>query len=191
MQGLSRELSSREKTLMVILILIVFFVCYFKFILTPINDGVDNYQMMAAAQEDDFLINFQKSTQVKTMEDEIEAIKASGDVKPLPQYDNSKALLTQLRSILDGNLDEYSMQFGALVEYDYLVCRPLDLTFNADSYITARRLIDQISSQPTVQQITNLDIQIKQTTEANEAGETELTDEVEVYMTVNYYEFKK
>lgn len=191
MENLKRELSSREKTLLVVLVLLLIFVGYFKFILTPINEGVDNYNRMAAAQEDEFVINFQKAALVKGMEDEIESIKASGDAKPLPEYDNSSALLMQLRSILDSNLSEYTMEFGNLAEYDYLICRPLELKFNTDSYKTARRIIDQISEEPTVQQITNLDIQIKQKSTVNTAGETELSDEVTVYMTVNYYEFRK
>lgn len=189
MDRLNRELSSREKTLLVVLALLLLFVGYFKFILTPINDGVSDYRRMASEQEDDFVVNYQKAAIVKNMQDELDRIKTAGGAKALPEYDNSSALLLQLRGILDSNLEEYNMQFGKTAEYDYLVCRPLELQFKTGSYETARRLIDQISSCPTVQQITDLDIRIESAaaTSSDAADGTEVT----VYMNVNYYEFKK
>ena len=192
MERLNREFTSREKLLLVILALLLIFVCYFKFILTPINEGIDEYHDMTAQQEDEFLVNFQKAGIVKNMEAELAEIKSSGTVRPLPAYDNSSVLLVQLRTILDSSLVEYNMEFSKLKNYDeYLICRPLQLSFTADSYETVRHIIDQISDEPTVQQITNLDIRNRWVSRRVTNGDTEYSFEVYVSMTVNYYEYKQ
>ncbi len=157
---MSREFTTREKILIVIFALLVIGLCYYKLLLVPINDSIEQYQIDTETEQSEIVQNEVTLKQMKNMQKELEEIKSSGDAKPMPQYDNSEAVLTELNTILS-QASDYSLSFGtveALEETPYVMQRPVTLTFNASSYEIARSIMDDLHDSDNVNQISDISI---------------------------------
>ena len=49
---MNRPFTTREKVMLVILSLMIIGICYYKFLLEPINDQIEQYNQMAAGEQD-------------------------------------------------------------------------------------------------------------------------------------------
>ena len=80
----------------------------------------------------------------------IAAIKASGQERALPQYDNDQALMTELDKLMAATLQyEVDCTEGTTQE-GYLVLRPVTLTYQTASYAQSRQIIDALSASANV-----------------------------------------
>ena len=173
-----RAFTSREKALLVVLIIMLIGIGYFKLLLEPINDQVSQYQMDTQAEQDEIVQNTVVLAKQREMESELKEIKASGDAVPLPSYDNSDAMLTELNLILSTATD-YSLTFGTpttLEDSSYILWRPVTLVFTASSYTQARSIIDLMHASVNINQISDLSITF------NSSGGVRVT------ATVSYFE---
>lgn len=192
---MNRPFTTREKVLMVILVLLIIAIGYFKLLLEPINQNIENYQNMTADEQDQILINTTLIQKKRQMEAELEAIFAEGEPTPIPVYDNSVEILNELHSILDGST-EYTLSFSntAPMDVSYLVMRPVNLSFHAASYAAARRILNQLHDSANVNCISDLTVQFDsgdRTT--NEILLALRNDDAEDYpitvtVTITYYE---
>ena len=176
-----RAFTTREKVLLVVLAVLLVGIGYFKLLLEPINDSVTQYQLNAAAEQDEILQNTALLKQMQDMQSELEQIHASGDDKPLPTYDNADAMLVELNTTLS-RASDYSLNFGtaaALEDSPYIMRRPLTLTFTADSYEQARGILDELHDSDNINQISDLSITFK-----DDAS-------VSVTMSVSYFELMR
>ena len=121
---MNRSLSKRETVLLVIMILLIIGIGYYKFILEPINNSVDNYMMMTQDEQDQIMQNTALIQKKKSMEAELEELFAQGTPTAIPSFDNSGILMVELHSILDDSLD-YTLSFGdtASLKCGYLLRR--------------------------------------------------------------------
>lgn len=154
---MKREFSKREKILLVIFAVMILVVGYFKLILEPINNSIDDYNTKC----DDIQIEIDQkmvtARKVQLMEKEIEAMKES-DLEPIPLYDNSKSLMLDLHKILADSI-EYSLSFPGLIRNDYIVCRPVLMEFTAETYEDVRDILDRIcASEDTIMEISDLSV---------------------------------
>ena len=89
----------------------------------------------------------------------IAAIKASGQERALPQYDNDQALMTELDKLMAATLQyEVDCTEGTTQE-GYLVLRPVTLTYQTASYAQSRQIIDALSASANVNFLSNVDVQ--------------------------------
>ena len=168
---------------------------YFKLLLEPINTSIENYQNMTASEQDEILVNTALLQKKKQMETELEELFASGDPTPIPVYDNSGNLLVELHRILDKSLD-YSLNFSGVstMDVEYLVRRPVSLTFQAPTYAQARAIINELHDSDNVNCISDLSMQINNGNldYTNEIIRWDLDDNSDHYVTVSlvitYYE---
>lgn len=108
---MKRAFTTREKVMLLVLTVLLIVIAYFKLILEPINNSIDEYQSETAAEQDEILQNTELLTRMNQMQKELEEIYAAGDPTPIPNYDNSGKLLVELNSILSASVD-YSLDFG-------------------------------------------------------------------------------
>ena len=102
---MNRPFTTREKVMLVILSLMIIGICYYKFLLEPINDQIEQYNQTAAGEQDIITQNMALIQKKKEMEQELEAIFAENpDPDPIPNYDNSGVLMVEIHSILDGTV---------------------------------------------------------------------------------------
>ena len=158
---MNRAFTTREKVLLVILAVLIIGIGYFKLLLEPINTSIENYQNLTASEQDEILVNTALLQKKKQMETELEELFASGDPTPIPVYDNSGNLLVELHRILDKSLD-YSLNFSGVstMDVEYLVRRPVSLTFQTPTYAQARAIIDELHDSDNVNCISDLSMQI-------------------------------
>ena len=86
---MNRELTRREKTLLLVLIVVVLVAGYCKLILIPINDQISSYRLNMEAEQTELDANQGKMAQMQKMQKAIDEIKAAGEKRTIPQYDNS------------------------------------------------------------------------------------------------------
>lgn len=192
---MNRAFTTREKVLLVILAVLIIGIGYFKLLLEPINTSIENYQNMTASEQDEILVNTALLQKKKQMETELEELFASGDPTPIPVYDNSGNLLVELHRILDKSLD-YSLNFSGVstMDVEYLVRRPVSLTFQASTYAQARAIIDELHDSDNVNCISDLSMQINNGNldYTNEIIHWDEDDDSDYYITVSlvitYYE---
>lgn len=122
---MKRAFTTREKVMLLVLTVLLIVIAYFKLILEPINNSIDEYQSETAAEQDEILQNTALLTRMSQMQKELEEIYAEGDPTPIPNYDNSGKLLVELNSILSASVD-YSLDFGQVSALNdgYIMCRP-------------------------------------------------------------------
>lgn len=178
---MNRAFTNREKVLLVILAVLLIVIGYFKLILEPINNNIETYQADAAAEQDEILQNTVILTRMKQMQHELEEIYAADDAKPLPDFDNSEKLLVELNRILSAS-DDYSLSFSQVrrLDGDYIVCRPVSLSFHTDTYQAARALIDALAASDAINQISDLSMTM-----------SDGSDGVRVSLTITYFELDR
>lgn len=192
---MNRAFTTREKVLLVILAVLIIGIGYFKLLLEPINTSIENYRNMTASEQDEILVNTALLQKKKQMETELEELFASGDPTPIPVYDNSGNLLVELHRILDKSLD-YSLNFSGVstMDVEYLVRRPVSLTFQTPTYAQARAIIDELHDSDNVNCISDLSMQINNGNldYTNEIIHWDEDDDSDYYITVSlvitYYE---
>ena len=96
---MNRELTRREKILLLVLIVVVLVAGYCKLILIPINDQISSYRLNMEAEQTELDANQGKMAQMQKMQKAIEEIKAAGEKRTIPQYDNSGKLMIELHEI--------------------------------------------------------------------------------------------
>ena len=69
---MNRPFTTREKVMLVILSLMIIGICYYKFLLEPINDQIEQYNQMAAGEQDIITQNMALIQKKKEMEQELE-----------------------------------------------------------------------------------------------------------------------
>lgn len=184
---MNRAFTTREKVMLVILCLLIIGIGYYKFLLEPINDQIENYNSMAAQEQDTIVQNMALVQKKREMEQELEQIFAENpDPTPIPSYDNSGVLMVELHSILDGTVD-YTLSFAdtSRLSGGYLIRRPLQLDFTAYTYSQARSIIDRLHDSKNINQISDLTI-TRVDRETKEIDEE--TDSISVSMVITYFE---
>lgn len=107
---MNRELTTREKTLLLVLAVLVIALGYWKLVLEPINEQVASYNDMAEQEQAEIDSSVVQLAQMRKMQKAVEAQKEAGEVRAIPSYDNSGILMRELYQIL-ANTNEYTVDF--------------------------------------------------------------------------------
>ena len=176
---MNRELTTREKVLLLVLAALVIGIGYFKFVFEPINEQVTDLQSAAAQEQSEIDSSIVQLAQMRKMEKAVEASKADGQERAIPAYDNSGALMRELYQIL-ANTNEYTVDFSAATSREgYIVLRPVSLTFETGTYPQARAIINAIASSDNLNQISDVNIR---------NGQNSSRSTVQTSLVITYFE---
>lgn len=176
---MNRELTLRERVLLLILLALVMALGYFKLIFEPVNDQVAEYRSETSQEQMELEAALVRAAQMQKMQQTVDALKADGKAKAIPQYDNSTRLMLELHRILE-TANDYSLDFSAgTTQEGYIVLRPLGLTFRTTSYAKARAVIDALHDSENINRISDLSIRMEQGTGGNS---------VQTSLTITYFE---
>lgn len=178
---MKREISTREKILLVILAVLMIAVGYFKLVLTPINEGIDACRENMFAEQDEITEKLIVTAEINKMQVKIDEIMASGEAHAIPYFDNSTMLMIELHSILC-DTDDYSLSFGNLTADDYIMMRPVAMSFKVGSYEQARAVIDALYASDNIMKISDINISM------DKNSLTDSSKGVQVSMNLTYYE---
>lgn len=147
MKKLGRELTRREKLLILLLALILVGLAYYQFVDRPVREALTN----AHAERDSLsaeLTTVQAKLKVmRRMRDELEDITAGGTVSEMKSYNNSKAEIALLNDILR-DTPEYSIAFANVTRNGDQIRRNFTLQFTADEYDKVGAVVKQLTDSP-------------------------------------------
>ncbi|MBQ8627521.1 MAG: hypothetical protein IJ419_15360 [Agathobacter sp.] len=143
------EFTLREKVLMCILAVLVIFCIYYFAFLVPATEQMNDYVNSNYEVEDQIIFAEAKAAKMKQMEAELKAILngEAGDVKELPEYDNSQNVMNSLSVILM-SADQYNISFSNVSEEESTIRRNVVLEYDCSDYDTAKSILTAIHDGP-------------------------------------------
>lgn len=186
-----KKLSKREKILLAVLAVIIVVVCWYKFIYEPVNNQIAQLNSDQNAEQTDLLVLIPKIKQKNEMQAAVDEIKASGSVEKIPVYDNSKELMVALNKVMS-TADSYSIDFGQADRDGYIFIHKILINFTTRGYKQARQIIDQLTTETFVNQISDVRFSNRSVTRnvINKKGETvtRTEEETQVSLTITFFE---
>ena len=142
---MKKKFSSREKFLLVILLILSAYMVYQYTFYIPTKEQIDYYNGEVAAVEDEIIKAEAKIIKLARMQKELQEIKEgdTSDLKVLPQYDNSRNVMNSLSNILS-TAEQYDVSFSSVTEKDGIVRRDITLNYICNSYDTAKAILLKI-----------------------------------------------
>lgn len=142
---LNREFTKREKVLILILVLLLLFSGYFRFVLQPSQDRINAANNTRADIENSMTIETARSQRLSQMRDAIASYedKNGGEGSVVPVYDNIDNVMIQLGAILSQTAD-YSLTFDDLQYGDDYITRPVEMNFTCVSYDAAKKIVKDL-----------------------------------------------
>lgn len=175
---MNRELTKREKVLLLIFAVLLIAVGYYKLLLEPINSQIESYRSLTQEEQMQMETAQLQAVRMKQMETEIAQAKAAGIERTIPDYDNSAVLLPQLYQIMDSTI-EYAMDFDEITFEGNIAARPVQIEFETANYQKARRVIDKLCTTGYAMQIEDMTIQEARTTDKRS---------VHTYLSITFFE---
>ncbi len=147
MKSLNRDLTTREKLLILVLVVILLALVYYQFVDQPVRTAINN----AHAERDSLSMELTavqaKLAVMRRMRDEMEDITAGGTVSEMKSYNNSKAEIALLNDILRGT-PQYSISFANVTRDGDQIRRNFTLQFSTESFDTVVRVLRQLEQSP-------------------------------------------
>lgn len=154
---MTRELTRREKILLLIFTLSLMALGYFKLFYEPLKAQITELQTNRQTEETQIAALQPRVLQIRNMEAVIADAKASGDAKAVPPYNNERHVIRELNDIL-AETRQYSLSFGGLSQGDYIISRPVQMSFTTGTYAEARQTIDRLTNSALINQISDVSI---------------------------------
>ena len=156
---MKKGLTIREKVLLCILAVMLVIVAYYYAFYIPSQNAVAQYEKEFIMVDDQIIESEAKMIMLGKMRAELKDIKegAGEELKELPAYDNRHNLLVELSDIL-ANAENYTVNFGAVVEDEVTVTRAIDLNYSCESYDAAKAILLEIYNGEYPCTFTNLHI---------------------------------
>lgn len=147
---LTYTFTPREKMMLAILAFVGILIAWYQFVFLRFQNQISALDAEIATVQDEIALSQSRATALQSMKTMVEEYRAQGiDPLLLPAYDNTKSLMAYLNGVLASSTD-YSMSFDnpEISEDDGYVHRTGTITFNADSYKSARSIAEAIARGP-------------------------------------------
>lgn len=197
-----RRLTFRETVLLTVLLVLAAGSAYYMFFFRPNREEKLAVELQILAAQDQIETDQLRLSRKQKMESELEDI-FSGDPDPasMAPYDNGRAVLHELSSVLAG-AEDYSLSFSTSpsAESDDVIRRTVSMSFSCAGYEQARDILAQLHDSQHRCLLENLSLSSRtgaetypggqaalsgQTTRVSDAASTEM----DVSATLVYFEY--
>lgn len=143
---MDRAFTAREKTLMIILALIIIGAVYYLFVYAPSSAAVESAQTQISQVESDLTVQQALATQRQSMEEQLKEIKSNGTAaQTTPKYDNNAKAVAEINKALSGaKTFNLSFQDPEQSEDGTAMRRTCSISFTANSYAAAKSIIQDL-----------------------------------------------
>ncbi len=141
---MSREFNTKEKVLIVILVLIILGFAYYRFVDQPVRNNLAKADNEYTALQTELRGVKVKIKELQRMQDEIDEITAGGKDSYMPSYNNAKEELALLNDILS-DATKYSVSFTSVTRNKDQIRRNFKLEFSVPDYEAMKSIIDQLT----------------------------------------------
>ena len=142
---MNRDVNTREKVLLVILVLIILGFGYYRFVDQPVRKNLAKADSEYASIQTELTEVRIKIRELQRMQDEIDEITSGGKDSFMPSYNNAKEELALLNDILNDSVTQYSVAFTNVTRYKDQIRRDFKLDFTAPDYDSMKAVIDKLT----------------------------------------------
>ena len=144
MKALSRDFTTKEKVLIVVLLVILIGLAYYRFVHIPCKEAIQNAHSEREMYETELLAVQKKEAQLRKMKEELDSLGELQSTSRMESYNNSKAELSLLNSILESARD-YSITFVNVTRDGDQIRRNFNLSFTTNNYASAKKIISSLA----------------------------------------------
>ena len=142
MKIMSRDFTTKEKVLLLILAAILILAGYYLFVDQPVRSALDSAKSQQEELNTELLVLQSRAASLSSMQSELDDIEKSGKLGKMGSYNNSKAELDELNDILK-ETKAYDINFNDVTRDGDLIRRSFSLTYTAPDYDKAADIITQ------------------------------------------------
>ncbi|MCR5469137.1 MAG: hypothetical protein K6F37_09265 [Lachnospiraceae bacterium] len=186
MNILSRDFNTREKVLILILVVILLALGYYWLVDSPVRTGIYEAKTEKEALEVELNAVNKKIDGLKHMQEELDDLGTTGRAGYMASYNNSKAELAALNNILS-NTDEYVISFAELTREGELVRRAFSIQFTTSGYTAAKKTITELENSEYRCRIGDLNC-VAETSNDENTDLKHWTGKITVTATATFYE---
>lgn len=143
----SRDFTRFEKTLLLILSVILIGLVYFQFVEKPVRRAIASSKAESRDLETELTAVKARAERLDKLDSEIDAIKGSGSVSRMESYNNSSREVDLLNDILSDTL-KYTITFADVTRTNDQIRRNFTLEFRTADYYSMRKIIERICGSP-------------------------------------------
>ena len=140
MKVMSRDFTTKEKLLLLLLGLILVALAYYQFVDKPVREALASARAQEEALTEELQQVNNKLQRMHSMRGELEDVTASGTASEMGSYNNSKEEIASLNDILSDTL-QYSITFANVTRSGDQIRRNFTLQFTVDSYENMERVL--------------------------------------------------
>jgi len=178
---LSRNFTTRERVLMLILAVILLAELYYILI----HRRVENEFMEAQTRSETATILYDvEAARAKEKQEMLEKNEKARkeEARPLPDYDNATSVVAYLNGVM-ASTGEYNLVFSPVDFSDYAALRPVNMSFSCPGYGAVKNIVAQLENGPYYCEVTGISM-------STEHGLSDTAEgRVAVQMTAVFYEY--
>ena len=180
---MSRRFTTRERVLLLVLILLFTATLYVLAIFNPTTKSIEDARNQRVLLEADFEVEMIKAGELVDMRASLQKMENSGNnLAMIPGYDNISNIAPLLNAAFT-RASEYDLRFMPITFSDNFAVREILIMFTAGSYSVAENIVEELSAGPYSCDISALKIA------GVDSENTDVTSgEVEISLTITYYE---
>ncbi len=179
---LSREFTTREKILLLILAVILLAELYYLLVHQKVErDFAEARERMETAMVF-YDIESAKAAKKQEMLEKIQEATEDGSVRPLPDYDNATNVVAYMNGVME-SVEEYNLVFNNVDFRDYVAMRSINMSFNGQGYSAVKNIVTLLEDGPYYCEVTGLSM-------STENEISDMTDEmVSGQIAAAFYEY--
>lgn len=143
MKVLSRDFTTKEKVLLLFLVVILIGLVYFQFVYKPVSAGIEKAENQKRNLESELTAVQTRVAKLTQMQNEVDNITEDGTLKAMPSYNNSKNVNRLLNDIL-GDMD-FALVFSPVEKDGDQIRRNVQLTVTAPDYEAAKGIFTALT----------------------------------------------
>ena len=143
MKIMSRDFTTREKIMLLVLTLILLAAGYYLVVGQPIRTAINEAKSQQEELSTEMMLLQTKAASLSRMQSELDSIEQGTDLGKMGSYNNSKAELDELNQLLQ-DANTYDISFSDVTRDGDLIRRSFSLTFSASDYNKAADLVNSL-----------------------------------------------
>lgn len=177
---MKRQFSNREKTLIVILALMVIFCIYYILVDQPVRETIESATLRRTEAESQLQIEQARLTQLHAMQQALATLDESAQAD-VPDYDNVQEVVDLLNNAMALS-SNYTLTFQSVTKSGAIASRTVSMSFSCRDYETAKTIMRMLDESQYRCRLNSLSMSCSGGTDVRESS-------VSVSTSVTFYEY--
>ena len=144
MKILSRDFTTKEKTMLLVLGLLLLALCYYRFLWVPTSENLERANNRRDDLQTVLTTTLLKEARLQKMQDELDALGKLELTSRMGSYNNAKAELSLLNSVLE-SADSYYISFNNVTRDGDQIRRNFSMVFTAGNFAQVKQIIRHLT----------------------------------------------